>query len=469
MKMALPDQQRLQGEIWGPQPGPQTFLLSCCIEDIFIGGARGGGKTIGLLLDWASHADLYGKHAKGIFFRRTYPELEEVEVEAKMIFPGMGASLHTMRRTWVWPNGATLRMRYLSRDEDADHYQGHSYTSIFFDELGMYPSLKAVDKLRACLRSAAGVPCVFRCSGNPGGPGHNQVKTRYIDPAPPLTPFCATTKLPDGTEARTWRVFIPATLDDNLKLQKADPEYWQRVSTAVAGNEALLKAWRWGIWDIVAGGIFDDLWDPSLHILSPFKIPRSWRVYRAFDWGSSKPFSVGWWAVSDGTPTAEGRKFPPGTLIRIAEWYGWNGKPNEGLRMVSSEIARKILEMEEAMGYKVFPGPADLPSAQDGADMAADFARLRVSWQEIDNKSRVAGWQQVRKRLLASKQTFLEDPGLFVFDTCRQFIRTVPILPRDTKNNDDVDSSAEDHCGDETRYMSMFRTKTGGSRNVGGI
>lgn len=479
--MDLPSQQAYDPEIWEPQSGPQTLLLSCEIEDVFIGGARGGGKTIGLLLDWASHADLYGKHARGAFFRRTYPELEEVEAETKKIYPGMGASWNTQRRTWTWPRGAMLRMRYLARDTDADHYQGHSYTAVYFDEIGAYPSLKPVDKLRACLRSGAGVPCVFRCSGNPGGPGHNQVKARYIDPAPPLTPFCDVIRLPDGTEAQTWRVFIPATLDDNPKLMQADPNYWQRVSAAASGNEALLKAWRYGMWNVVAGGMMDDLWNPEVHIVEPFPIPHNWYVDRAFDWGSSAPFATLWFAESNGETVKlkddVEKTWPRGTVFIVAEDYGWNGKPNEGLRLSNTEIARRVVQAEQGAllsKLSVKPGPADTQifEVESGHCIAADMEKGGVRWEKADKGpgSRITGWKKIRDMLKASLQKPMGEPGLFVFSTCRQVIRTLPVLPRDEKHNlDDVDTDSEDHIGDTLRYRLLYRRKMGGSREVGGV
>ncbi|MGD0310298.1 MAG: hypothetical protein ABSC02_13550 [Acidobacteriota bacterium] len=119
------------------------------------------------------------------------------------------------------------------------------------------------------------------------------MKGRYVDPAPPLIPHVRKIRLLDGTTAIRKPVYIPALLEDNRKLLDADPEYWQRVVESVSGNEALLKAWRWGIWDIVAGGMLDDLWGPEVHLIRPFTIPKTLYVDRSFDWGGAKPFSVG--------------------------------------------------------------------------------------------------------------------------------------------------------------------------------
>lgn len=439
--------------IYEAQPGPQSALISCPIEDVFYGGARGGGKTYGLLGDWLSHSDLYRNNARGILFRRTYNELDEVQDRASRIFPAVGGTYSVGKRTWFFTNGATLKLRHLDRDADADNYQGHGYTWMGFDELGNWPSAKPIDKLRACLRSGdAPIPKSFRASGNPGGVGHNWIKARYIDPAPPLKPFF-------DEDAQTWRVFIPSTLDDNPALLTNDPDYWKRVKASTAGDEALEKAWRFGDWDIVAGGMFDDLWKRTRHAIPAFKIPASWKIDRTFDWGSSAPFSVLWWAESDGTTAPNGRHYPRGTVFLIDEWYGWNGRPNEGCKMLAVEIARGIKEREAEMQIKVQPGAADssIFDAENGVAISDDMAKVGVKWLEADKSpgSRKIGWEKIRNYLKAATDTPIESPGLIVFDHCAQWIRTVPTLPRDKNKRDDVDTTAEDHAGDATRYRLM--------------
>ena len=320
-----------------------------------------------------------------------------------------------------------------------------------------WPTLAGLDKLRATLRSAAGIPCVFRGTGNPGGPGHNVVKARYIDPAPPGQPFY-------DDEAKTWRVFIPSRLEHNLLLMRNDPFYWHRIEASAMGRPDLLKAWRYGDWNVVAGGLLDDLWNQQtqhLLALDPFPIPSTWKIYRAFDWGSSHPFSVGWWAKSDGTQAPNGHYYPRGSVFRIGEWYGYNGKPNEGLRMLAVEVGRGIIQKEKEMGIagRVLPGPADAAmwAAENGVCIADDIARGGAHFIPSDKSpgSRKAGAEAVRKYLKAAITIPRETSGLFVFTTCRHWIRTVPVLPRDPKDMDDADSDAEDHCYDETRYMIM--------------
>lgn len=351
----------------------------------------------------------------------------------------------------------------MEKDADAEEYQGHSYTWVAVDEITNWATPRAINKLRATLRSAAGVECVFRGTGNPGGPGHNWVKTEYVDPVPAWHKHAKEIKLDDGTVALSWKVYIPSRLEHNRKLMESDPLYWQRIAESVADNPALLNAWRWGRWDIVSGGMFDDLWRADVHVIPPFQIPPSWYIDRSFDWGSSDPFSCLWWAESDGTQVADGRCWPRGTLFLVAEWYGWNGKPNEGLRMIDTEIAKGIIKIEKDLqetylrGHKIHHGPADLPAAENGVSVADDMGRFNIWWDKPEkfSGSRVTGWKQLRKRLKASLQRPMEDPGIFIFENNRQWIRTVPVLPMDESNPDDVDTEAEDHAGDATRYRLM--------------
>jgi hypothetical protein len=232
---------------WAPQPGPQTYLLTCPIEDVLFGGARGGGKSDGLLGDWLSHSGRWGKHAAGIVFRRSVPSLEELWKRSNQLFPLVGSRWRAKDSTWIMRNGSTLKFRWLDRDQDADNYQGHQYTWIGADELGTWGTPDPIDKLRATLRSPYGIPCVMRATANPGGIGHNWLKERYIHPAKPMTPFF-------DENRRVHRVFIPSKLQQNLVLMQNDPGYLDRLRSS--GPEWLVRAWLEGDWDASAGDSF---------------------------------------------------------------------------------------------------------------------------------------------------------------------------------------------------------------------
>jgi len=469
-----------------PQPGPQSLLASCPANEIFYGGARGGGKSYGAGLDWEAHASRYGDKAKGILFRRSYPELEDIIDKFKTILIPLGYEFKDQKKTFVSPKGATLKMRFLKKDSDADLYQGHEYNWMCFEEAGNWPSPKPLDMLKACLRSAAGVKHRLIYTGNPGGPGHNWLKQRFIDPAPPMKIRRVIQIDENGNEVMgadgkpiVWnRVFIPAKVEDNPKLTQNDPGYIARIRDAANGQQWLIDAWLHGSWDIVAGGAIDDCWKRSVHVVKPFDIPKSWYIDRSFDWGSTHPFSVGWWAESDGTE-AVGRNGeiicpPKGTLFRIHEWYGCvEGKSNEGLKLTSKAIASGIKARQKGLmkgilkyHKKVNPGPADneIDNVKDGPSIHSKFQKEGIQWAKSDKSSgsRVNGLQLLREHLMASLADNVEDPGIYFFDTCVHCFSLLPILPRDDKNPDDVDTNAEDHVYDDVRYrvLAKKRVKT---------
>lgn len=445
--------------IWTPQPGPQEALVTCQIFEVFYGGARGGGKTDGMLGDFAIHANRYGQYARGVFFRRTYKQLEEVQFRAQQLYPKLGAVWLKGEQIWLFPNGATLKLRHLWDERDAENYQGHSYTWICIEEVTNWPTSNAIDRIRATLRSAHGVKVKLRLTGNPGGAGHNWVKQRYITPAP-----SGYTRITDPVSGEQ-RVFIPAKLEDNPALMLKDPGYERRLLQA--GSAALIKAWRFGIWDIVAGGFFDDVWSPAKQILTPFKIPSGWRMRRSFDWGSAKPSSLGLWAESDGQVVENlGLHFPRGSLIRVGEWYtvmkdqqGYV-KPDVGMNLNNKQVGAGIVGRSQGTNWRGCVADPSIfikaggPSIYDQLREGAREAGGMITFSKADN-NRVAGWQKMRGMLQASLQEVPESAGLWVFDNCVDWIRTVPVLQRDNKNPDDVDTVSEDHAADETRYAIM--------------
>ena len=450
------------------QKGPQESLITCPIQDILYGGARGGGKSYGILGHFlAKAAAAYEKHQQlkcfnGLLVRKTYPELLDMLKKAEIIFDGI-ATFKKSEKLYIFKDEvygrATLRFGYL--DKDPEIYQGHEYTWFGVEEAGNFAVPDALDKISATLRSAIGVKCYQVMTANPGGPGHNWLKGRYIDTAPPYTPFETIHRL-GRKDYKTKRVYIPAKVTDNKILLDNDPNYIANILKSASGNKGLERAWLYGDWNIVAGGMFDDVWDLDVHVLKPFTLPPSWPIYRAFDWGSTKPFSVGWWAKTDGgiVETAKGIvKFPAGSYIRIHEWYGSSGKPNEGLKMIDREIAKKIREIETHFRWNVSAGPSDwnIWDESQGHCLARDYEKEQVYFKPADKGKRVVGWQKMREYLFNAKQRPMELPAMFVFDSCRDFIRTVPVLERSKTIPDDVDTNGEDHIADETRYMLTFK------------
>lgn len=456
--------------VWSPQPGSQQMFMACPVFECLTHGSRGGGKTDALLMSFAQHVGRYGPDWRGILFRKSYPQLADVVAKSERWFPPIfpGARFNQQKMEWRWPGGESLAFRHMRVPSDYWAYHGHSYGWIGWEELTNWADDRCYRMMFSCCRSSnPDVPKMIRSTTNPYGVGNNWVKSRFRLGG-------ERRKVVEISDARDIegkpeppRAAIYSHMDENLALLAGTPEY-KRSLVAAADNAAMSAAWLEGSWDIIAGGMFSDAWSPEWNELPRFEIPHSWRVDRAFDWGSSKPFSVGWYAESDGTGELPGgRPTVRGDVVMIREWYGWTGRANEGLRMLAVDVAKGIVEREMAWGLRgVHAGPADssIMSVENGRSIAIDMAQPviiggrpypGVQWTPADKRpgSRKAGWEQMREMIRAGHGKVRERPGLFVVrDECPQFLRTVLALPRDEKDLDDIDDSAEDHVGDQCRY-----------------
>ena len=421
----------------------------------------------------------YGPSWRGILFRQTYPQLTDLIAKSKRWFPQIhpNARFTENNHEWTFPDGEKLLLRHFLKPDDYWNYHGHESPFIGWEELCNWANDEGYKRMISCCRSSIPeMPRMLRSTANPYGPGHNWVKRRFRLPG--AREQLITDSLSEKGDVEPPRMAIHGTIHENKILLKSDPEYLNRLASS-ARNQAELDAWLYGSWDIVAGGMFDDVFSKKYNIVEKFKIPSNWRIDRSLDWGSAKPFSVGWWARSNGEDVklADGtlRSTVKGDLFRIAEWYGCRpGRSNDGLRLLATEVAKGIIEREKAMGIYGWcrPGPADSSiydseGTDKGQSIGDDMAKeIRMDdgskepgilWTRADKSkgSRKAGWELMRIRFKdahATKGGPREKPGLFIFDNCVDFINTVPVLPRDEKDMDDVDTDAEDHIGDETRY-----------------
>ncbi len=459
--------------LWDAQP-KQAAFISCPCDDVAFGGARGGGKSDAVIGDWGSHEDLYHEHAIGLALRRERTQLIELIERAKQILVPIGHKWHEQDKYFRGPNGGRLRFAYLENDSDADAYQGHGYTRVYIEEVGTFPSESPVAKLMATLRSGHGVPCQMKSTCNPGGPGHQWVKARYrLDTNPggmEIYRFEFTNPFTKKKIEKT-RVFIPSKVVDNKYL---GDDYVANLFQV--GSDNLVKAWLTGDWSVIEGAFFPE-WSTDKHVIRPFEIPANWLRFRSGDWGSAKPFSIGWWAVAgdefllpglSSTEREAGmatRVLPRGALIRYREWYGASS-PNVGLKLPAEDVAQGIIERERdeprdiegnaAITYGVLD-PAAFAS-DGGPSIAERMSSRKVFFRRADNarvsaRGAMGGWDQLRARLMGDG----ERPGIYFFSTCRDTIRTLPALQHDTKKPEDVDTESEDHAPDEIRYACMSR------------
>jgi Terminase large subunit, T4likevirus-type, N-terminal len=482
--MAAQDSARARQDLaitWEAQP-KQSAFISCPCDDVGFGGARGGGKSDAVIGDFISHEDYYGADAIALAFRRERTQLVELMERARVIMLPLGFRWHEQDKYFRGPKGGRLRFAYLESDADADAYQGHSYTRIYPEEMGTFPREAPINKMQATLRSGAGVPCRMKGTMNPGGVGHNWVKERYKLAQYPRGYQVFRTEFVNpytGRAVQKTRVFIPSHLGDNRFL---GDEYAAQLFQV--GSQELVRAWLEGDWSIVSGSYFPE-WSAARHVVEPFPIPDEWARFRSGDWGSARPFSIGWWAVaSDDHPLRDGRVIPRGALVRYREWYGSNGHPDVGLRLTAEEVGRGIAEREANEPRHPVPGVLDPRCfANDGGPSIAErfyecyaengklVAKKGPGFRPADN-ARVAragamgGWDQVRARLIGTASRHPETqeilwstgcPMIYFFSTCRDSIRTIPALPHDLARPEDVDTEAEDHAADEVRYACMSR------------
>lgn len=449
---------------WFPQAGPQLAALEADFcDEVFYGGERGGGKSDFQLGYQEDGALRYGKDWRGIMFRKTYAELEELQGRAMEIFPASGgffksnASVdYPFSNCWYWPSGASVKMRYIENERDYGRYHGHQYTGISFDEVTEYATPSGLLRMLSTLRSAAGVPCTVRLTGNPGGVGHSWVKSRYIDVCAPRNPYT-------DPETGFTRMFIPSRLQDNQILLEHDPGYRNRILAATYGNEALRKAWIEGDWNIVAGAFFN-CWSNDL-ILRPVELPDWWTRFRSGDWGSARPYSFDWWAIAgEDFEHPDGSWIPKGALICYRQLYGCADpvkSPNTGVKQPPEDVARQIIHLER--GEKISYGVLDPAAfASDGGPSIAERlytgSNSILGFRKADNsrvagKGAMGGWDQMRARMLGEDGR----PMIYFFSNCVDSIRTIPMLQHDENRVEDVDSDMEDHAADSVRYACMSR------------
>lgn len=450
-------------ELIMPQPSDKQKLF---LEDrhkyVGYGGARGGGKS--WVVRWKAVL-LAMKHAgiKIMIVRRSYPELQENHILplCEMLMVGTKDALakyNDSKKHLVFPNGSRILFRYCETDKDTLRFQGTEVDVLFVDEATQQSEDK-MDRLKACVRGVNEFPKRIYYTCNPGGEGHGWMKRLFID-----------REYKEGEKPEDY-AFIQALVTDNKALMESDPDYYNQL---LALPPKLRAAWLEGRWDIFEGQFFEDfcptvdmasaeaagctddketLLDERrwVHVIPAFDISEGecagWNIIRSYDFGYGKPFSCGWWAIDY-----------EGVMYRVMELYGCTGEPNEGRRWTPDQQFAEIARIEREHPWfrgRNITGVAD-PSIWDksrGESINDSAVRHGVYFTPGDN-ARIAGWMQCHYRLQFDSNG---RPRMYVFDNCKDFIRTIPLLVYDEHKVEDVDTDLEDHIADEWRYAAMSR------------
>jgi hypothetical protein len=424
-------------------------MLSCPYFEVLYGGAAGGGKTDALIGDYAAGIEKYGSAWRGVIFRRTYGMLEEIETRSLEIFsPVYGDKCYSIgKKTWTFPNGATLRLRFLDDQKDTLQYQGKQYNWVGWDELTQWPTDYEYDYLLSRTRSAQGAPRYFRATSNPGGPGHGWVKKRFIDPVPPNECNVSWGTDIEGNAVKRTRVFIPAKLRDNKILTKNDPGYFDLLNQL--SDPVMRAALRDGSWDVFAGMAFGEF-NRDVHVIPSAPVPENVRIWRACDWGYDKPYCVLWFYSNF-----------DGEIVVFNEMYSKGAREGMGTKEAAAQVREKIETFEATNNHWVPIGYLDPQCWAAHDDVNSIFHNLggaSLGWQKWDKGpgSRVIQKQTVHDYLKVVNGS----SRLKIMDRCVNLIRTLPSLPLDASNSEDVDSSAEDHAYDALRGGLVRRVPT---------
>ena len=443
--------QKTEEVVFAPNSGPQTEFLAANEREVLYGGSAGGGKSYGLLADPMRY---FGSaNFNGIILRRTNDELRELIWKSQEIYPKAyhGARWQEKKSQWVFPSGGRLWMTYLERDEDVLRYQGQAFNYIAFDELTQHATPFAWNYMRSRLRSTdPSLPLFMRATTNPGGPGHSWVKRMFIDPAPAGKRFSATdietgeTMVYPESHAKAgqplfYRRFIPASLKDNPYLM-ADGQYEANLLDLPEMQRRQLLE---GDWAVADGAAFSEF-RQHVHTCDPFDIPSEWRKFRSCDYGYSSFSAVHWFAID---PSYE-------TLYVYRELYL--------SKHTGKDLARAVLDAErgESIQYGVLDSSCWHNRGQIGPSIAEEMIAMGCRWRPSDRSAgaRVAGKNQLHQRLKVNEET--GQPGIIFFNSCRQIIADLPVIPSDPKGSDDIDARyRSDHAYDSVRYGIMSRPR----------
>lgn len=416
-------------------------------DELLYGGAAGGGKSKATVME-ALQLCLENPGTYAYCFRKTYPELKDTLIkEAQSSYPEAIGKYNSTNHDYILYNGSRICFRYCRNMLDAVRYAGAEIHWLFMDELTHFPK-EVYDFLKTRVRAAVslGIKPKIRCTSNPGGVGHGWVKDYFIDSFEPFKIHKKEIYSPTLRKTQVKKLqYIPAYATDNPHLTE---DY---IFELEQKPEALRKALLEGSWDSFDGQVFLEFRDNKdgymdrkyTHVIEPFPIPKSWRRFRTFDFGYSKPFSVGWYALDN-----------DGRLYRYRELYGCTEQPNTGVKWHPEQIAKKVKEMEDKYekGNYVM-GIAD-PSIFDksrGESIAETFEKAGIYFEKADNE-RIAGKMQCHYRLAFCNEGL---PMFYCFSSCKSFIRTMPNLVYSATDVEDIDSDCEDHIYDEWRYLCM--------------
>lgn len=419
-------------------PGPQTKFMESTAEEVLYGGAYAGGKSLGLRA-WGVNYCMAYPGANVVLFRRSYRELEDTHVltlqqEVPLAVAKYSSGTHTL----IFNNGSMLFLRYCEQDADVATYHTSEFDAMLFDELTQFTEYQYTGLVSRCRSTKPWwTGPRIRSAATPLGIGHSWVKARWVDEHEPNEVW----KSPLDQGGLT-RQFIPARVQDNPTLMKADPHYIDRLR-ALPYEEYKAKAL--GDWNVFTGQFFTR-WRRDFHVQEPFDIPPDWDRWLLNDYGFNAPFASLWVARP---PAAQ-------SIWVYREQYGKGVELDDQVTLAwditkdSSETLKGVV-LDPSLFNKVnVKGERIKPMADHWREKFGGVTNIYRG----DNQ-RVSGWRLFRTLLdweEAPTGGLLIPPRIFFFSSCPNSIRSIPELVCDKFNLEDVDTKGEDHAADAIRY-----------------
>lgn len=296
-----------------PQRGKQESFLSSSADVVIYGGAAGGGKTFGLLLEPLRHINNSGFRA--VLFRRTYPQIINpggLFDESLQLYPMAGGESTTPSSgvTWAFPSGAVVRFAHLQHEITVLNWQGAQIALIGFDELTHFTEHQFW-YMFSRNRSTCGIKPYIRAVTNPDASSWvRKLIDWWIDPESGYA-------IPERSGVVRWFVrvngvlewaddpavlqerypgtvpksltFIPARLQDNPILMRKDPGYRANLLALplVERQRLLGDEQLGGNWNVMPSGgkVFNRAW---FEIIKAHQVPKGGIECRAWDFAATE-------------------------------------------------------------------------------------------------------------------------------------------------------------------------------------
>ncbi len=437
------------------------------------GGAAGGGKSFVAMITAIYYA--YNQPLLQVYvFRLTNNALELTFLKASTSFKTLLKPLIDSGHVVIvgkeirFYNGATIHLCHCNDQRALDTYQGAAIGLLILDEAGQFDHA-TFRYLKGRVRIAHELRPEFKdvlpktiLTSNPAGKGLSWLKKTFVN-------FCPDDKIKTyDKDFKEDRQFIRSYLSDNPYLR--DTDY---AETLKAMGTVLAKAYLEGDWNVSLDGFFGDALSGK-NVIEPFMIPIGWKKYRCFDWGQGSPFSVLWFAESNGDSIRyKGKEIhtQKGDIFLFMEYYGDNNGNEIGLGLTAEELAISIIKWEKEMKGSFYAGQIDAGPADysiwskesNGKSIEQTMRKNGCTFIRCD-KARVLGWQRVIELLKRAHDPMRRSGGLFIFKNCFRLINHMQEAQRDKTKLEDIDTSKNDHDLDALRYGMMMKKVISTSR-----